>query len=143
VVPEGGVDLDTDLGIVTPRGPAPDVEAPGGWWAERVLVGELPGRDDVALVGRGGVAAGEAVATATALDRLGLAAGDTVTVGEHEVTLVAETGPGASLTVATELATATGARAGWVTLTPPAGSPGTDYEVVVATAWARSPTSTR
>jgi putative ABC transport system permease protein len=143
VVPEGGVDLDPGVGLVVPRGEVPDVAAPPGWSADTVLVGDLAGHDDVALVGRDGpsgdasggstVAAGTAVATPAALERLGLGGEDSLRVAGETLTLVAGDGPGASVTVARGVAAAAGVTDGWVTLAPPPGGPAPVGDVEAST----------
>jgi hypothetical protein len=133
VVPEGGVDLDADLGVVVTEGRLRDVEAPAGWTATPVLVGRLPGADGVALVGRPGVRAGEAVVTPEALARLGLDPGESLAVGSARLTVTRGRGAGASVTVAGGVAAGAGVRTGWVTLAPPDGVTGTTAAVATAT----------
>jgi hypothetical protein len=137
VVPEGGVSLDGDLGVVVTDGALPDVAAPRGWTVTEVRVGRLPGSggagSGVALVGRAGSAAGQALATGEALDRLGLAAGDTLTVGGERLTVAAADGPGAVVTVVAAVAADAGIDTGWATLRPPAGVTGTAADVREAT----------
>lgn len=135
VVPEGGAELDAERGVIVTAGPPPSVEAPAGWTATEVLVGTMPGHEDVALVGRSGPtgATDEATATRTALDRLGLDPGDSLEVGGRTVTVRSEPGSGARLTVPHDLAVDAGIRNGWTTLTPPGNAVGTGDEVVEAT----------
>jgi len=139
VVPEAGVRLDADLGALVTDGDLPDVGAPDGWTADVVLVGRLPGTgggtDGVALVGRDGgvVGAGGALATAEALDRLGLAAGEEIEVGGVALTVAEASGAGALLTVDVDTARAAGITTGWQTITPPDGTPATTRTVEEAT----------
>jgi hypothetical protein len=133
VVPEGGVGLDAQLGVVTAGAPPPAVDVPGGWTADEVLVGRLPAADDVALVGRTGVGVGEAAATPAALDRLELDDGDRIDVAGRAVTVRAGPGAGATITVASDVARDAGVDTGWLTLTPPDGTTGTADQVAGAT----------
>jgi putative ABC transport system permease protein len=152
VVPEAGVRLDAELGVVVTDGAAPDVAAPAGWTMDTVLVGRLPGAADVALVGRsaddaggagsaeggtdGGAdrpAAGEALATPAALDRLGLADGDPLDVGGRTVVVRRAAGAGAAVTVSLYAAATAGVETGWATLLPPPGDVVTADDVATAT----------
>lgn len=122
VVPEGGVHLDAQRGVVAADQPPPEIDAPAGWTVTQVLTGPVPGHDDVALVGRTDQEASQALATTAALGRLGLDEGGTITVAGHELAVEVADGSGAALTVADDVAADAGLAAGWVTLAPPAGA---------------------
>jgi putative ABC transport system permease protein len=132
VVPDGGVRFDPQAGTIATDAPPPDVGVPAGWTGTTVLSGRLPGRDDVALRGSTG-AAGTAAVTDLAARRLGLRPGDTLTVGGTALPVSRTAGAGALVVVPLAVAVAAGLRAGWRTLSPPAGRDGTPEQVAAAT----------
>jgi hypothetical protein len=133
VVPETGVRVDPGTGVVVADGPPPSVGAPDGWTANRVIVGDLPGRTNVALVGRTDVPDGVALVSATAMKRLGVNDGDPLDVAGVSLRVQQVSGAGSRVTVTANTAASAGVTDGWLTLTPPAGEAGSNDEVAAAT----------
>jgi hypothetical protein len=133
VVPHGGIGVDSGTGIVMAGGPPPPVNAPAGWTVNRVIVGEFPGRTDVALAGRADVADGVALVSPTAIRRLGIVDGGQLDVAGLSLRVQRLSGAGSRVTVATAVATTAGVTDGWLTLTPAAGDAGSTNEVALAT----------
>jgi len=121
VVPAAGVHYDSDVEAIVADGPAPDLTVPAGWTASRTVTalwdsdaGELP------VYGSDAVPDGTAVLGATAADRLGVAAGDPVTVGGTDLQVSVD-GEGTVLRVPEAVAADLGGDTGWWTVSPPAG----------------------
>jgi ABC-type antimicrobial peptide transport system permease subunit len=122
VVPAAGVHYDPDVQALVADGPAPDISAPPGWDASRVLSGvtQVNGQS-VSLRGSDAVAAGEASVGSGLGERLGLGAGDRVTVGGQSLQVTVD-GTGESLTVPTGVAENVVGQKGWWIISAPAGS---------------------
>jgi hypothetical protein len=133
VVPQGGVSVDPETGIVMAGGQPPAVNAPAGWTADRVLVGDFPGRTDVALVGKNNAPDGVALLSSTAIDRLGVSDGDQLDVAGVSLRVQEVSGAGSRVTVTVATAATAGVANGWLTMTPPVGVSGSPDDVAKAT----------
>lgn len=122
VVPAAGVHYDPDARALVADGPAPDITAPPGWAARRVLSGvtQVDGQP-VSLRGRDDLAPGEAAVGSGLAERLGLGAGDRVTVGGQDLQVTVD-GSGDSMTVATPIAESVVGQRGWWIVSAPAGA---------------------
>ncbi len=122
VVPAAGVHYDPDAQALVADGPAPDLAAPPGWGAQRILSGstQIDGQS-VSLRGSDAVAPGEALVGSGLAGRLGLGAGDRVTVGAQSLQVTID-GSGESMTVASEVAEGIVGQRGWWIVSAPSGS---------------------
>jgi hypothetical protein len=128
VVPAAGVRFDPELDALLPNGSVPEPSGPDGWTAHRQVAGtwSAPG-GPVALVGRDDVAAGAAVLSPAAADRLGVGAGDRLQVGTSALTVTVSAdaaGSGIRAVVPLAAAVAVVGEAGWWTVTPSAQDAG-------------------
>lgn len=121
VVPADGVQYDADTRALIAGGAAPDIEVPAGWTATRTLSGraEINGVP-VSLRGLDETPAGEAFFGSAAAERLAVTPGDHVSLDGRDL-VVAVTGPGESVTVASSIARAVVGDDGWWTVNAPAG----------------------
>ena len=121
VVPAAGVHYDADARALVAGGPAPDLQVPDGWRAQRTLSGltQVDGKS-VSLRGVDGIADGKAVLGSEVAGRLGLANGDRVVVGGQSLT-VEVSGSGSSVAVAPGLAATIVGDHGWWTVFAPPG----------------------
>jgi hypothetical protein len=133
VVPQGGISVDPGTGVVKAGGAPPAVNAPAGWTVSRTIVGDFPGRNDVALVGRADVPDGVALVSPTAVHRLGIADGGQLDVAGRSLRVQQTSGAGSRVTVASAAATTARVTDGWLTLTPAAGEAGSPKDVAAAT----------
>lgn len=132
-VPQAGISVDPETGVVMASGQPPAVKGPAGWTVNRVIIGDFPGRTNVALVGKDGVPDGVALLSPTAIDRLGVSDGGQLEVAGASLRVQKASGAGSRVTVAAATATNAGVTAGWLTLTPPAGVSGSPADVAGAT----------
>ena len=120
-IPAAGVHFDQGAGALVADGSAPALRLPPGWRAERTLSGvtEVAGQT-VSLRGSDQIPSGTAVLSANLANRLGVADGDEVTVGDARLG-VHVTGTGESLAVPTAAAQSVVDDHGWWTVYAPDG----------------------
>ena len=120
-VPAAGVHYDADAQALVADGAAPNITAPAGWTATRILSGvtDING-STVSLRGSDEIASGQATLGSKVAHRLDLHSGDRVVVGEQSL-VVNVAGSGQSITVATPLAKSVVGDNGWWTIFAPAG----------------------
>jgi hypothetical protein len=115
------VQYDADTQALIAGGAAPDIEVPAGWTATRALSGrtEINGVP-VSLRGLDETPSGEAVFGSAVAERLAVTPGDHVNIDGHDL-VVAVTGPGQSVTVASSIAQTVVGDDGWWIVNAPAG----------------------
>jgi putative ABC transport system permease protein len=120
-VPAAGVHYDTSSQALVADGSAPAITIPAGWTATRTLSGvtEING-NRVSLRGNDETPSGQAILGTAVAERLGLRAGDRLTIGGQSLT-VSIAGGGQSITVATPLAQSVVGDNGWWTVFAPPG----------------------
>ncbi len=133
VVPEGGIRVDPNTGVILADAPPPTVNAPTGWTSDRTVAGFLPGHDDVALVGRSTAPAAIAQVSDEALRRLDLSDGATIVIGGQSLPVHRSTESGSRVTVSLDVADTAGATNGWLTLRAPPGDAAAPDTVAAAT----------
>jgi putative ABC transport system permease protein len=118
VVPAQGVHYDPQVAAILPDGPAAAPKTPEGWVRQRVTAGiwQSPA-GPVALYGRSDALAGRAVLGSSAAAVLGVSAGDSVRVGDQNLS-VAIVGKGRIVTVPEGVARSVVGTNGWWTVTP-------------------------
>jgi len=121
VVPAAGVHFDADAKALIADGSAPSITLPDGWRGVRTVSGvtEVDGHP-VSLRGKPETPSGQAILSTSLASRLGVKAGDTVSVGGRDL-VVDISGAGESMTVSDELATSVVGENGWWTIFAPAG----------------------
>ncbi|MGX9790830.1 FtsX-like permease family protein [Mycobacterium sp. MMS18-G62] len=121
VVPAAGVHYDAGAQALVADGPAPAITIPAGWTATQTVSGvtQVNG-SDVSLRGSDEIPSGQAALGSDAATRLKLQAGDRVVVGGQSL-VVAVTGNGQSITVATSFARSIVGDNGWWTVVAPPG----------------------
>lgn len=121
VVPAAGVQYDPVTQALIAGGAAPQIDVPAGWTATRTLSGRTEvGGNPMSLRGNDETPLGQAVFGGAAADRLGIAQGDRVNIGGHNL-LAAVAGAGQSVTVAIPVARDIVGDDGWWTVNAPAG----------------------
>lgn len=121
VVPAAGVQYDPVTQALIAGGAAPQIDVPAGWTATRTLSGRTEvGGNPMSLRGNDEIPLGQAVFGGAAADRLGIAQGDRVDIGGHDL-LAAVAGAGQSVTVAIPVARDIVGDYGWWTVKAPAG----------------------
>jgi ABC-type antimicrobial peptide transport system permease subunit len=120
-VPAAGVHFDQEAQALVADGPAPALNIPDGWRGVRTLSGvtDVDGTP-VSLRGQDEIPSGQAVLGSDLAQRLGIAAGATVTVGGQPLS-VDLSGTGQSMLVSTELAQSVVGDNGWWTVYGPEG----------------------
>lgn len=120
-VPAAGVHYDSTVQALVADGPAPEIDAPGGWRAIKTLSGtaEVNGVP-VSLRDSDEIADGQATLGSAVAQRLGLHDGDTIRVGGQSVAVQVR-GAGESVTVSAPLARSVVGENGWWTIFAPAG----------------------
>jgi ABC-type antimicrobial peptide transport system permease subunit len=120
-VPAAGVHYNADAQALVADGAAPVIDLPAGWTATRTLSG-LTTIDGTTVSVRGNdqTPSGQAVLGAGLAERLDLQAGDRVMVGAQNL-VVAVSGAGQSITVATPVAQSIVGDNGWWTIFAPPG----------------------
>jgi ABC-type antimicrobial peptide transport system permease subunit len=120
-VPAAGVHYDPEAQALIADGAAPAISIPAGWAATRTLSGvtELDGTL-VSLRGTDQTPDGTAMFGSALAERLGVGAGDQVTVGGQQLA-AGVAGAGQSVTVNTALAESVVGDHGWWTVSAPAG----------------------
>lgn len=118
VVPPAGVRYDAEADALVAEGAPADIEVPAGWSATRTIAGLWDGGQagDVAVYSSGTLADDEASAGTALADRLGLADGDRLALGETTVT-VSISGESRVLTTSEKVATDLVGDVGWWTVT--------------------------
>lgn len=120
-VPAAGVHYDSTVQALVADGPAPAIDAPGGWRAIRTLSGTTDiGGTPVSLRGDDETPSAQAVLGSDVAKRLGLHDGDRITVGGQDLG-VRVNGGGQSVTVSAPLAHSVVGENGWWTIFAPAG----------------------
>ncbi|BBZ07221.1 ABC transporter substrate-binding protein [Mycolicibacterium doricum] len=121
MVPAAGVQYDPVTQALIAGGAAPQIDVPAGWTATRTLSGRTEvGGNPMSLRGNDEIPLGQAVFGGAAADRLGIAQGDRVDIGGHDL-LAAVAGAGQSVTVAIPVARDIVGDYGWWTVKAPAG----------------------
>lgn len=122
VVPAAGVHYDNEARTLVADGPAPDITGiPAGWAATRTPSGTTTiDGVPVAIRGSDAVAAGHVTVGQSLAARLGVGAGDRLTIGGQSLS-VDIVGSGQSATVPNDLARSLVGENGWWTVTAPAG----------------------
>ncbi|MCV7345778.1 FtsX-like permease family protein [Mycolicibacterium rhodesiae] len=120
-VPAAGVHYDSSVQALVADGPAPAIEAPGGWRAIKTLSGvtDISGTA-VSLRGNDEIPDGQAALGSGIAHRLGLHDGDRISVGSQNLAVVVR-GAGESVTVPTPLARTVVGDNGWWTVYAPTG----------------------
>ncbi|MCV7364288.1 ABC transporter permease [Mycolicibacterium neworleansense] len=121
VVPAAGVHYDNEARALVADGPPPAFDLPAGWQGRLTISGvAVVNGTRVSLRGSDEIASGQAVLGSRLADRLGVAAGDVIDVGDLPL-VVQVSGPGESMAVAPALARLLAGANGWWTIDAPPG----------------------
>lgn len=119
-VPAAGVHFDPDAQALVADGPAPELALPAGWTGVHTLSGVTTVAGNAVSLRSGDIPSGQTTFGSALADRLGVAPGDRVQIGDQSLVVAVE-GDGQSAVVSTDLARSIVGEKGWWTVFAPDG----------------------